>query len=185
MVCALPLHPILKNIKMKIYTSILVLAVAIVFSACSTPTDKTNETETTAVVKTNNKSEDKQQQPKVGPWAGDQIMEPAELSAKIEEGEVGNMKIYSVGPSALITSSVEIGDMQYAESQDRFREELSKLDKDEEIVVYCGCCPFTSCPNFKPAYKVLNEMGFTNFKLLNLKQNLKTDWIDKNYPTID
>jgi len=49
-------------------------------------------------------------------------------------------------------------------------------------VIYCGCCPFEHCPNVRPAFQLLNEMKFTNQKLLNLSTNLKTDWIDKGYP---
>jgi hypothetical protein len=29
------------------------------------------------------------------------------------------------------------------------------------------------------------EMGFKNAKLLNLPKNIKTDWLDKDYPTND
>jgi thiosulfate/3-mercaptopyruvate sulfurtransferase len=46
------------------------------------------------------------------------------------------------------------------------------------IVFYCGCCPFNHCPNVRPAFKVLKQMGFTNFKLLNLPENLKVNWIN-------
>jgi hypothetical protein len=49
-------------------------------------------------------------------------------------------------------------------------------------VVYCGCCPYEHCPNVRPAVAVLKEMKFTNFKLLNLEKNIKTDWLDKGFP---
>ena len=57
------------------------------------------------------------------------------------------------------------------------------IPKDTKVVVYCGCCPFEHCPNVRPAIDVLKEMKFTNYYLLNLSHNLKTDWIDKGYPT--
>ena len=169
---------------MKIHPSILVLALVTFFSACSSATDKVGDKETVAVTKST-KNKKKKQQGKVGPWAANQIMEPAELAAKINDGSVKNMKVYSIGPTALIPNSVDLGNMKSARNQEKFRKELKNVDKDEEIVVYCGCCPFRNCPNFKPAYQTLNEMGFTNFKLLNLKQNIKVDWIDKGYPTVD
>jgi len=167
---------------MKFYTSILVLSLALVFSACS---ENTEVTKTVAEAKTPNKNKQKRQQAGIGPWAANQVMQPSELAAKIEDGSASEMKIFSIGPTALIPDSKDLGNMKSARNQEKFKAELSKLDKDAEIVVYCGCCPFRSCPNFKPAYKTLNDLGFTNIKLLNLKQNIKTDWIDKNYPTID
>ncbi|MFT3945378.1 MAG: hypothetical protein QM763_00275 [Agriterribacter sp.] len=59
---------------------------------------------------------------------------------------------------------------------------LAKEKKYKEIIVYCGCCPYKNCPNIRPAYAILNTLGFTNFKLLDLPQNLKVDWIDRGYP---
>jgi hypothetical protein len=54
--------------------------------------------------------------------------------------------------------------------------------RDREIVLYCGCCPWDKCPNIRPAFAALHEMGFTRVKALELPTNLKTDWIDKGYP---
>ena len=42
--------------------------------------------------------------------------------------------------------------------------------------------PYKNCPNVRPAFTLLNEMKFTNHKLLDLPANLKVDWIDKGYP---
>jgi thiosulfate/3-mercaptopyruvate sulfurtransferase len=52
-----------------------------------------------------------------------------------------------------------------------------------EIILYCGCCPFDKCPNIRPAFAALRAMGFTNVRAMSLPTNLKTDWIDKGYPT--
>ena len=54
---------------------------------------------------------------------------------------------------------------------------------DREIVLYCGCCPMDKCPNIRPAFTALHEMGFANVRVLSLPSSLKTDWIDKGYPT--
>ena len=56
---------------------------------------------------------------------------------------------------------------------------LNKLDKNTEIVLVCGCCPFEHCPNIRPSFELMTEMKFTNQKLLNLSHNLKVDWINK------
>ena len=59
---------------------------------------------------------------------------------------------------------------------------LKSLDKKKKIVIYCGCCPFEHCPNVRPAIDMLIDMKFTNYFVLNLPHNIKTDWIDKGYP---
>jgi len=50
------------------------------------------------------------------------------------------------------------------------------------MVIYCGCCPFTKCPNIRPAFQQLKKMGFTNVKVLDLPVNLQTNWIAIGYP---
>jgi thiosulfate/3-mercaptopyruvate sulfurtransferase len=55
--------------------------------------------------------------------------------------------------------------------------------RTREIVLYCGCCPFDKCPNIRPAFAALHEMGFTHVKAMVVPANLKTDWTDKGYPT--
>ena len=62
-------------------------------------------------------------------------------------------------------------------------DKVSGLPKDRHIVLYCGCCPWEKCPNIRPAFAALREMGFTHVKAMVIPENLKTDWIDKGYPT--
>lgn len=75
-----------------------------------------------------------------------------------------------------------MGPAKEKENLEKFRQQLIKLPKDAQIIIYCGCCPFEHCPNIRPAFSLLNEMKFTNQKLLNLTHNIKIDWIDHNYP---
>lgn len=119
------------------------------------------------------------------PWTEDQLLPPAELAKMIEDGELENVHIYSIGPAALIKNSVDIGEGRNPQNLEKLKKELSKLDKDAEIVIYCGCCPFANCPNVRPAFQLLSQMGFENPRLLNLSQNLKADWLDQNYPVKD
>jgi hypothetical protein len=48
--------------------------------------------------------------------------------------------------------------------------------------VYCGCCPYKNCPNARPAIALLKSMKFTNYHLLDLPTNIRTDWIARGYP---
>lgn len=114
-------------------------------------------------------------------WTSNQLIQPADLAEKITTGKDVPV-IFSVGPGATIPKSVEIGMVKEHENLDKLKKELSALPKDTKIVVYCGCCPFEHCPNIRPAISALKEMNFTNYQLLNLSHNIKTDWIDKGYP---
>lgn len=59
---------------------------------------------------------------------------------------------------------------------------VASLPKDRLIVLYCGCCPWTKCPNVGPAYKHLHELGYTNVNVLYLANNFGDDWVAKGYP---
>jgi len=115
-------------------------------------------------------------------WSNDQLLDNAILAQKINQKKVGNMLIVSIGPDAVIKGSVEIGPGGETKNINKLKAYLKNVSKDKEIVIYCGCCPFERCPNVRPAFKTLKEMGFKNAKLLNLSNNIKTNWIDKGYP---
>lgn len=85
--------------------------------------------------------------------------------------------------SVHIPRSVYAGPGSTPEGLADLRKAVAGQPKDREIVLYCGCCPFEKCPNIRPAFAALREMGFTHVKALMLPTNLKTDWIDKDYPT--
>lgn len=116
------------------------------------------------------------------PWTKDQLMAPAELAKIISNPDAKKPVIFSIGPTALIKNSVNIEIAKEKENLKKLKQELSKLPKDADIVIYCGCCPFAHCPNIRPAFALLNEMKFTHHKLLNLETNIKVDWLNKGYP---
>jgi rhodanese-related sulfurtransferase len=60
----------------------------------------------------------------------------------------------------------------------------AKLPRDQRIVVYCGCCPWDDCPNVRPAFRALKEMGFANLKVLDIPERLGDDWTAKGYPVV-
>lgn len=116
------------------------------------------------------------------PWSPDQLMEPADLAATINDPQSPQPLIISVGPGAVIKGSRDNGPASEKANLKKLENELRTVPKDANIVIYCGCCPFVKCPNIRPAFTLLNKMGFTNHKLLNLSHNVKTDWIDRGYP---
>jgi hypothetical protein len=117
------------------------------------------------------------------PWKPEQLFAPKHLADIINSTAKDKPLIISVGPAALIKGSIDIGSVHDQENLNKLKVLLSKEKKDREIVIYCGCCPFEHCPNIRPAFRLLNEMKFTNQKLLNLPHNLKADWIDQGFPT--
>ncbi len=116
------------------------------------------------------------------PWTKEQLMEPSVLAEKLIDPSAKVPLILDVGPFGGIKNSIRIGPARDKANIEKLRRFLSNQPKDADIVIYCGCCPFEDCPNIRPAFRVLNEMEFTNAKLLNLPRNLKTDWSDKGYP---
>lgn len=115
------------------------------------------------------------------PWTGQQLMEPKDLVHLLGNSK-DSLVILSLGAGGIIPGSKDTGPSGEKESLNNLRKELETLPKDSEIVLYCGCCPFDICPNVRPAFSLLNKMQFTNHQLLNLRENIKVDWIDKGYP---
>ena len=116
------------------------------------------------------------------PWKPEQLLAPAELAKTIGDPAVRQPLVFSIGPGSVIKGSVDIGPARDSNNIKKLREQLSRLPKDANVVIYCGCCPFVHCPNIRPAFTLLNEMKFTHPQLLNIEHNIKTDWIDKGYP---
>lgn len=124
------------------------------------------------------------------PWSQSQLMEPAALANTLVNKPEDAPLIFAVSPDGMynlpegggIKGAVVIGPVEEEIYLDQLREKVINLDRDEEIVIYCGCCPFGQCPNIRPAFQLLNELRFTNHKLLNMPHNIQEDWISKGYP---
>jgi thiosulfate/3-mercaptopyruvate sulfurtransferase len=119
------------------------------------------------------------------PWTRAQTIEPADLLKQLATEKkptvvcVGVHALYRAGhvPSASLhgpaSSAAGLADLQ-AWAQ--------PLPRSSDIVVYCGCCPLANCPNLKPAFTTLLDMGFTHVKVLELPHTFATDWVAKGYP---
>jgi thiosulfate/3-mercaptopyruvate sulfurtransferase len=116
------------------------------------------------------------------PWTSKDLLEPEVLAGMLSNAKAQKPVIFNVGPLANIKGAVNIGSMTNKANLDKLSKALASVPKDKMVVIYCGCCPFRSCPNIRPAFNLLKERGYTKPKLLNLKQNLKVDWTDYGYP---
>jgi len=111
------------------------------------------------------------------PWSDSQLMAPSALAA-----DLSYSVIYNIGAVEDIKGAKHIGAVSEAKNLAKFKSTIAGLAKNTTIIIYCGCCPFTKCPNIRPAYLELKKEGFTNIKVLDLPTNLKSDWIAKGYP---
>jgi thiosulfate/3-mercaptopyruvate sulfurtransferase len=119
------------------------------------------------------------------PWSPGDLMQPEEL-ARILKGEqkpvvlqIGIVHLYKMGH---IPGSRYAGPASAAEGLDSLKKRAQGLDRNREVVCYCGCCPWADCPNTRPAYQTLREMGFKKIKMLYLPNNFGQDWSAKGYP---
>ena len=115
------------------------------------------------------------------------LMQPAEL-AKIVQGsasekpliiQVGSRVLYE---EAHIPGSEYIGPASSPEGREKLRQRLQTISRGKVVVLYCGCCPWSHCPNVKPAWDLIQSLGFSKAKVLYIGNNFGSDWVDKGYP---
>lgn len=81
-----------------------------------------------------------------------------------------------------IPGSVYAGPGDHPDGLAALKKAVASFPKTQEIVIYCGCCPWNNCPNMKPAFALLKELGFTQAKALMIETNMSKDWIQMGYP---
>jgi hypothetical protein len=120
------------------------------------------------------------------PWPASALLEPAALAATLNSGNAP--RVVSVAFPVLYRGrhslhAIDAGPGSKPEGIEALKKAVAAYSKDTEIVLYCGCCPMVKCPNIRPAYRALAEMGFTHVRVLNIPTNMHTDWVSKNYPS--
>jgi hypothetical protein len=121
------------------------------------------------------------------PWSGADLLAPAQLAARLRSPQAVKPVIFYVGFGVLYRSK-HIPGAEFAgpagkqEGLELLRTAALKQPRDRQIVIYCGCCPWDHCPNLRPAFLMLRELGFTQVKVLSLPTNFPKDWIEKGYP---
>ncbi len=93
--------------------------------------------------------------------------------------QVGSHVLYT---QAHIPGSEYIGPASSETGLQSLRKRVESLPRNKFIVLYCGCCPWSHCPNVKPADDALHAIGFTNVKILYIASNFGADWVEKGYP---
>lgn len=119
-------------------------------------------------------------------WRDADLLEPKTLAARL--GQRGEKPVVlHVGFNVLYRShhiphSIYAGPGDKPEGLERLKRTVAALPKTLEIVIYCGCCPWSHCPNMKPAFALLRQLGFRNAKALIIETNFAKDWMEKGYP---
>lgn len=115
------------------------------------------------------------------------LINPDELVKILASGKGEKPLMIQVGSHVLFTQahipgSEYIGPSSSDAGLQQLRKRVESLPHNKFIVLYCGCCPWSHCPNVKPADDALHAMGFSNVKILYISNNFGTDWVDKGYP---
>jgi thiosulfate/3-mercaptopyruvate sulfurtransferase len=120
------------------------------------------------------------------PWTRSDLVTATQLNRQLPAVKAGKVILIHVGFRVLYDQG-HIPGSQYAgpgvkpEGLVALRKLVDKLPRNQEIVIYCGCCPSEECPNIRPAFRALKQMGFSNLKLLDIPLRLETDWAAKGY----
>jgi len=117
------------------------------------------------------------------------LINPEDLLMLLQVPKGDKPLILNVGPH-LLYMQAHIPDAEYigagsaSQGLESLRRRVKTLSHNTFIVLYCGCCPWSHCPNVRPAYNELHKLGFTNVKVLYIADNFGTDWVDKGYPIV-
>jgi thiosulfate/3-mercaptopyruvate sulfurtransferase len=116
-----------------------------------------------------------------------QLVQPQQLSQLLHAPAAQRPLILQVG-SRVMYNEAHIPGSEYAgpaalpQGIDLLRTRVHSLPHNRFIVLYCGCCPWSHCPNVGPAYKLLHDLGFTRVKVLYLADNFGSDWVNQGLP---
>lgn len=121
------------------------------------------------------------------PWKAVQLIKPAELAAVLAGSTRPKPLLLHVGFKPLfragaIPGSRYVGPGSRPDGIAALKRAVKDVPKDRGIVIYCGCCPWDHCPNMRPAFKTMRELGFKNVRAMFITKNLDDDWVAKGYP---
>jgi hypothetical protein len=120
------------------------------------------------------------------PWQKPELLEPAVLAREIQSAKPPTVMCVAfpvLYRARHILHAIGAGPGNKPEGIEALKKVVAGIAKDADVVIYCGCCPMVKCPNIRPAYRALKEMGFTHVRVLNIATNTHTDWYSRDYPS--
>jgi len=125
-------------------------------------------------------------QDSANPWSDSQTVQPAELNKELSDAKtapvvlfVGFQRLYSAGH---IKGAQFHGSGGSADGLAQIKAWAAALPRSTNLVIYCGCCPLERCPNVRPAFIALRDLGFTKLRVLILPTSFAVDWAEKGLP---
>jgi thiosulfate/3-mercaptopyruvate sulfurtransferase len=124
----------------------------------------------------------------VDPWTASQTVQPADLVKELADAKSAEkLTIVCVAPRAMyigghINGALYHGPAGSADGVADLKKWAEGQAHSANIVIYCGCCPLERCPNVRPAFSALRDMGFTHVRVLLIPTNFYTDWVKPGYP---
>jgi 3-mercaptopyruvate sulfurtransferase SseA len=120
------------------------------------------------------------------PWSAQELLQPEAL-ARLVGSRSERLAIICVAFAVLyrqkhIVGAKFAGPASKADGITALKQAVEPLPHNAAIILYCGCCPMVHCPNIRPAFQTLKELGYTNVRVLNLASSFRADWQDKGYP---
>ena len=121
------------------------------------------------------------------PWKANNLIKPDELAESLSAPANAKPSVFCVTFPALyqrdhIAGSKFVGPGSKPDGIQALKRAVANLPHHHEIVIYCGCCPWVDCPNIRPAFLALKDLGFTNIKVLYLPNKFQQDWIAAGFP---
>lgn len=120
------------------------------------------------------------------PWTLGQTVQPADFAKELAPGKndttilfVGFQRLYTAGH---IKGAQYHGTGGSAEGLAEIKKWAGPLPRTTNLVIYCGCCPMERCPNVRPAFTALRDLGFTKLRVLILPTDFAADWAEKGLP---
>lgn len=120
------------------------------------------------------------------PWTASQTIQPADLIKELGNNKsaptvlfVGFQRLYTAGH---IKGALNHGSGGSSEGLAQIKAWAASLPLSTNLVIYCGCCPMDHCPNVRPAFTALHDMGFTKLRVLILPTSFAVDWAAKGLP---
>jgi thiosulfate/3-mercaptopyruvate sulfurtransferase len=120
------------------------------------------------------------------PWSVSQTVQPGDLLKELSDPKTAPTVLFA-GFQRLYTAG-HIKGAQYhgtggsEEGLAQIKSWAQSQPRSSNLVIYCGCCPMERCPNIRPAFAALRDLGFTKVRVLVLPTSFEVDWADKGFP---
>jgi hypothetical protein len=120
------------------------------------------------------------------PWSPSETVQPGDLLKELSDAKtapavlfVGFQRLYTAGH---IKGAQYHGTGGNPEGIAQIRSWAESQPRSTNLVIYCGCCPMERCPNIRPAFTALRDLGFRKLRILTLPTSFEVDWAEKGFP---